>query len=102
MIKDRVVDTVGIVAISHTTIANITEILLGINWNAVSLFITTVLSIVFLLYRIREARKTNELRQLEIERERFTIEQIKEEIRNIHSKKIDVNELKSIIKNQKS
>lgn len=96
--KDKIVDTVGVLAIGHTAIANITEILLGVNWNVVSLFITTLLSIVFLWYRIRETRKTNELRQLEIERERLNLEKIKEEIKNINIKRIDIENLKSILK----
>ncbi len=102
IIKDRVIDTVGFLAIGHATIANFTEWILGLNWNAVALFITTTLSIIYLIYHIRETLKTNELRRLEIERERLNIEKMKAEIKNINSN-IDVNSLKSInnkIKNQ--
>ncbi len=82
-IKERIVDVLGVVAISHATVANMWELISGINYNAVFLAITSILSIVYLAYRIREVRRASELRNLEIEKHRMEMEKLKAEIRKI-------------------
>ena len=68
LIKERLLNAVGMLAVGHSTVCNITKWLMNANWNAVVLFITSVLSIIYLIYRIMETRKTGKLRELEIER----------------------------------
>ena len=92
-IKNRLVNITGVLAISHTTLANFLEIIFGINWNVVSLAITTFLSAVYLGYRIHEARKAGLLRELEIQKQKIEIELMQkweqENVRSISRRRIN-------------
>lgn len=78
MIKDRILDFMGIATIGHTYLANLFELVLGVDWNTLSLIITTSLSMVYLIFRILESHKNNRLRKLEIKRLRMKIGMMQE------------------------
>ena len=97
-IKNRLVTITGVLAISHTTLANFLEIIFGINWNLLSLLVTTVLSIIYLGYRIHEVRKAGLLRELEIQKQKIEIELMhkweKENVKSISQKRLNTKKQK--------